>query len=129
MVIAHQCYPNASPCDLATLFLVEGLKIDLAPFSVVEKDHKVAIIKRLIANKEKQRGLALSVMQSFEKRTMKKTDFHLLLRSMWTKESRCILEDVLGDNMSCLYACSVPCGESDAGVGFHRAMREALRLW
>lgn len=51
LVIAHQCYPKATPCDLATLFLVEGLTIDLAPFAVVEKDHKIAIIKRLMTNR------------------------------------------------------------------------------
>lgn len=65
LVIAHQCYPNATPCDLATLFLVEGLKIDLSPFAIVEKDHKIAILKKLMASKLKKQGLALSVIESF----------------------------------------------------------------
>jgi hypothetical protein len=89
----------------------------------------VTIIKRLMATREKQRGLALSILESFEKRTMKKTDFHLLLRTMWNKESNSTLETILGDDLQCIYACSVPYGESEIGVGFHKTIREALRLW
>ena len=82
-----------------------------------------------MATREKQRGLALRNLESFEKRTMKKTDFHLFLRSIWNKESNTTLETILGDDLECLYACSLPYGESEAGVGFHKTLREALRLW
>jgi hypothetical protein len=44
--------------DLVTLFMIEGVNIDLSPFAIVEKD-KALIIRKLIANNNSNRNKGL----------------------------------------------------------------------
>jgi hypothetical protein len=44
--------------DLATLFMIEGISIDLSPFAILEKD-KTVIIRKLIANNNGNRNKGL----------------------------------------------------------------------
>jgi predicted CopG family antitoxin len=85
------------------LFVIEGLKIDLTPFITVEKDHKVAIIKKLLAKKDKSKGFTSNIIENYEKKAMKKCDFHFLLRNFWVKETSNVFESIVGENLTCLF--------------------------
>lgn len=127
-IIAHQCYEMNSMSDLATLFMIEGIRIDLSLFVPVEKDHKGLIMKKLIQNKEGNKGFLSNLVESYEKKCLKKSDFHFLLRKCWIKETDKILDNIIGDDLSCLFKGSIPYGDSNIGTGFHKIVREAFQF-
>lgn len=122
IIISDEAYREVNISNLSTLFIIQGLRLDLSPFMNVEKQCKVSLMKKLTACREEDRRYS-SIIDTYSKANMKKKDIYLMLRGLWIRESNKIFESMIGNDLQTLFGISVPFGESERGVGFHQMIR------